>query len=268
MTQTEFPHTFDGLMALVTHLRGPEGCPWDREQTARSMRRYVMEECHELLEAMDEGVPSEVAEELGDVVFHVAFQVRIWADEGGFGESDVFGSVIEKLVRRHPHVFGGEAASGAEQVLGKWQALKAAERDPSASIMDGVPGGMPALAYSQALQGRAAGVGFDWEEPAGVADKVVEEVAELAKAADADERERELGDLLFSIVNLARWLSVDAESALRGAASRFRSRYELMETISREQGRDFAGLSSDDKDVLWRKAKASLVAPDPPDRPE
>ena len=268
MTQTDFPHTFDGLMALVTHLRGPEGCPWDREQTARSMRRYVMEECHELLEAMDEGQAKEVAEELGDVVFHVAFQIRIWADEGGFGEPDVFGSVIEKLVRRHPHVFGGETASGAAQVLGKWQSLKAAERGPSASIMDGVPGGMPALAYSQALQGRAAGVGFDWEEPAGVADKVVEEVAELAKAADEDEQERELGDLLFSIVNLARWLGVDAESALRGAASRFRSRYELMETISREQGRDFAGLSPDEMDALWRRAKASLVAPDPPDRPE
>ena len=197
MTKTDFPHTFDGLMALVTHLRGPEGCPWDREQTARSMRRYVMEECHELVEAMDEGKAKEVAEELGDVVFHVAFQIRIWGDEGEFGESDVFGSVIEKLVRRHPHVFGGEKASGADQVLGTWQSLKAAERDASASIMDGVPSGMPALAYSQALQSRAAGVGFDWEEPAGVAEKVVEEVAELGAAADADERERELGDMLF-----------------------------------------------------------------------
>ena len=175
-----------------------------------------MEECHELVEAMDEGKAKEVAEELGDVVFHVAFQIRIWGDEGEFGESDVFGSVIEKLVRRHPHVFGGEKVSGADQVLGTWQSLKAAERDASASIMDGVPSGMPALAYSQALQSRAAGVGFDWEEQAGVAEKVVEEVAELGAAADADERERELGDMLFSIVNLARWLRVDAESALRG----------------------------------------------------
>jgi uncharacterized protein YabN with tetrapyrrole methylase and pyrophosphatase domain len=127
---------------------------------------------------------------------------------------------------------------------------------------------MPALAYSQALQGRAAGVGFDWEEQAAVAEKVVEEVAELGAADDADERERELGDMLFSIVNLARWLSVDAESALRGAASRFRRRYELMEGMSREQGLDFASLPADDKDALWRQAKASLVAPDPPDRPE
>ena len=268
MTKTDYPHTFDGLMALVTHLRGPDGCPWDREQTARSMRRYVMEECHELVEAMDEGKAKEVAEELGDVVFHVAFQIRIWGDEGEFGESDVFGSVIEKLVRRHPHVFGGEKASGADQVLGTWQSLKAAERDASASIMDGVPSGMPALAYSQALQSRAAGVGFDWEEQAGVAEKVVEEVAELGAAPDADERERELGDMLFSIVNLARWLRVDAESALRGAASKFRRRYELMEAISREQGLDFASLSADDKDALWREAKGSLVAPDPPDRPE
>ncbi len=267
MTQTDFPHTFAGLMALVTLLRGADGCPWDREQSAQSMRRYVMEECYELMEAIDEGAPAAVAEELGDVAFHVAFQIRIWDDEGGFTESEVFGSVIEKLIRRHPHVFGGATARGADQVVTAWQSLKAAERGAS-SIMDGVPSGMPALAYSQALQGRAAGAGFDWEEPAAVAEKVVEEVVEMGAASDEGERERELGDMLFSIVNLARWLRVDAESALRGAAARFRRRYELMEAISRERGQEFASLSADEKEALWRQAKASLVTPDPPHRPE
>ena len=252
-----FPPTFAGLQSLVARLRGPEGCPWDREQTAASMRHFVLEETYELLEAIDDGDPGPLTEELGDVMFHLAFHVHLAKEEGHFDEADVFESVIAKLVRRHPHVFGDTKASGAQDVLDSWQDLKRAEKgeDDESSILDGIPKSMPALAQAQVIQQRAAGVGFDWEDPSGVLDKVTEELAELADVEDEAEREREMGDILFSVVNAARWMHIDSEAALRAADERFRQRFATMERLGRERGVDLKSLDLDAKEALWQEAK-------------
>jgi tetrapyrrole methylase family protein/MazG family protein len=228
-----FPHTFDGLMALVTRLRGPEGCPWDGEQTRRSMARYVLEECYELLEAIEEGDDGGVVEEVGDLMFHLAFQVQLGKEETTFDEDSMFGSVIDKLTRRHPHVFGAARVSGSQDVVDNWQALKREERaGTDASALSGVPGELPALAHAQIIQERAAGIGFD--------------------------REAELGDVLFSIVNASRWMGLDAEVALRGASARFRRRFTLMEQLGRERGTPLEGLTLDQKEALWQESKRLL----------
>jgi tetrapyrrole methylase family protein/MazG family protein len=255
----EYPSTFDGLLRLVAHLRSPAGCPWDREQTRESMRRYILEECYELLEALDEGATSKLAEELGDLLFHLAFQIQLGAEEGALTHEQVFRAAIEKLTRRHPHVFGDETVSDARQVESNWAAIKRAERtDEESSILDGVPREMPALSYAQAIQQKAAYTGFDWEDVQGVLQKVGEEVEELRSAQSPGDRERELGDLLFSIVNLGRWLGADAEAALREAGARFRRRYNHMEKLSRERGDTFEGLTLDEKEALWQKAKRTV----------
>ena len=263
MTRDTNPHyasSFDGLMGLVARLRRPDGCPWDREQTRDSMRRYVMEECFELLEAMDEGDSAKLAEELGDVLFHAAFQVHLGEEEGALTAEQVFGGVIEKLMRRHPHVFGEATASDAREVESGWHAIKRAEQaGTGASALNGVPHDMPALSYAQALQERAARTGFDWEDVRDVLRKVDEELDELQRAETSAEREAELGDLLFSIVNVGRWLDVDAESALRKAGTRFRQRFGLMEDLSREKGPSFEGLTMDEKDALWEEAKRTVA---------
>jgi len=258
-TPTEYPSTFDGLLRLAAHLRGPDGCPWDREQSRRSMRRYILEECYELLQAIDADDNAEVVEELGDVMFHLAFQVQLGREQGAFDEGQVFATVIDKLVGRHPHVFGESTASDAGEVLARWQSLKRSENDtPEASIMDGVPAEMPALSYAQSVQERASGVGFDWEDVRGVLAKVDEEVREIEEAVSAEERDAELGDLLFSIVNFSRWLGVDAESALRGADDRFKRRFALMERLGRERGVALEDVPLADKEALWQQAKRLL----------
>ena len=252
-----FPPTFAGLQALVARLRGPEGCPWDREQTAASMRHYVLEETYELLEAIDGDDPGPLAEELGDVMFHLAFHIHMAKEEAHFDEAAVFRSVIAKLVRRHPHVFGDRKVDGAQDVLDSWQDLKRAEKgeDDESSILDGIPKSLPALAQAQVIQQRAAGVGFDWEDIGGVLDKVSEELAELADVEDEAEREREMGDLLFSVVNAARWMNIDGEAALRASDERFRQRFAAMEAMSRERSVDLKSLDLDAKEALWQEAK-------------
>ena len=258
-----FPPTFAGLQALVARLRGPEGCPWDREQTGASMRHFVLEETYELLEAIDDGGPGPLTEELGDVMFHLVFHIHMAKEEGRFDEAAVFQSVIKKLVRRHPHVFGDRKATGAQDVLDNWQDLKRAERgeDDDGSILDGIPKSMPALAQAHAIQQRVAGVGFDWEDAAGVLDKVAEELAELANAGDEAEREREMGDLLFTVANAARWMNIDSEAALRGTNERVRQRFATMEKLSHERGVELKSLDLDAKEALWQEAKRLSARP-------
>lgn len=259
MSNPTYPSSFGGLMELVTHLRGPDGCPWDREQTRASMRSNVREECHELLDAIDEDDAVKLVEELGDVLFHVAFQMRLGVESGEFNERDVFVGVIGKLVRRHPHVFADADVADSDEVLSQWHAIKRQERsDEGASALDGVPASLPALAHAQALQERAARVGFDWDDLSGVVRKVAEEVDELQRAETGAEREAELGDLLFSLVNVCRWLQTDAESALRASASRFHRRFQVMERISGDRGLTFETLPLDDKEALWQEAKGRV----------
>ena len=261
-----FEPSFEGLMALVGRLRGPGGCPWDAEQTRETFRDQFLEEAYELIEAVDEGDPDAIAEEVGDVLLHTAFQIQLGKEEGSFTDTGVFADLIEKLVRRHPHVFkpAGDGPDGsdldANRVLSNWDDIKRAEKPAGdrPSAMDGVPSAMPSLAGAQRLGGKAARAGFDWDDMSGVLDKVQEEIAELRDAETPEQTEAELGDLLFSLVNLGRWFDTDAETALRRANQRFASRFRTMEELASERGVDFKALTMSEKEHLWQEAKAMM----------
>lgn len=249
---------FRALTDIVARLRAPGGCPWDREQTHESLKRHLLEECYEALEAIDLGEPALLAEELGDLLVHVAFHADIAREAGHFTLAEVIAGVNHKLIRRHPHVFGNAKAADARAVELNWEQLKAQERQEQGirkSPVEGIPAALPALSYAQLMQDRAAKAGFDWPDLEGVLDKVVEEAAELRQAATAADRQHELGDLLLVLVNLGRWLEVQAEDALRQANARFRRRYLQMEQLAEQRGLDFANLPLADRESLWQEAK-------------
>ena len=259
MSNNDYPSTFDGVIQLLQRLRGPDGCPWDREQTRDSLKSQFLEEAYELIEAIEQDDAEKMIEELGDVLLHVVFQVQIGEEGGEFNRGSVFQTLIEKLLRRHPHVFGDVEVADADEVVSKWQAIKQQERaDTGASILDGAPKQMPALSYAQAIQERAARTGFDWEDLRGALDKISEEMEELEQAQSDSERESELGDGLFSIVDAALWQGIDAETALRHSNARFYQRFVTMERFSQERGLSFPDLSLDDKEALWQEAKRLL----------
>ena len=250
---------FQTLLDIVVHLRAPSGCPWDREQTHQSLKRNLLEEAYEALEAIDQGNPSKLSEELGDLLVQVAFHADIATEAGDFEMADVLRKINEKLVRRHPHVFAGEEVNDAREVERNWERIKAQEKagdDSRKSPVDGIPGEMPALAYAQLMQDRVARVGFEWDDVSGVLDKLVEEVEEFRQAGNTDERVHELGDIMFALVNLSRWYGLHAEDALRRANLRFQTRYLRMESLAAERGLDFAGLRLAEKEGLWQEAKA------------
>jgi len=245
---------------LVRTLR--RECPWDREQTHRTLTRHLLEETYETLEAIDalDGSPETIGhleEELGDLLFQVFFHATLAAEEGWFTLADVARVIHDKLVHRHPHVFGSVAADTAEQVLVNWEQIKKAEKG-RASVMEGVPGDLPALLYAHKIQRKAASVGFDWDDVDGALPKISEELDELqaaiASAVDRD-IEDELGDLLFAVVNVARHLDIDPETALRGASAKFRSRFEQVEAHAGAQGRDLSTMTLTELDALWDQAK-------------
>ncbi len=270
----------------VARLRAPDGCPWDREQTHQSLRPHLLEEAYEVLAALDAGDDDRLCEELGDLLMQIAMHVQIASDEGTFRFADVIGRIDAKLKRRHPHVFGVvelpgtiRTVVGSADVLHNWEIIKANERAAAGeenargvvgvaqgagdhapgsahgSRLDGVPVILPALARAQILGDRAARAGFDWPDVEGVLDKVSEEITELRAVQDPEARMHEFGDLLFSLVNVARWLGVDAESALRSECDRFVRRYARMEQLARAQGKDLATLPLTDQDVLWDRVK-------------
>ncbi len=250
---------FQSLIDIVARLRGPGGCPWDAEQTHESLKRNLLEECYETLEAIDDGEPDELAEELGDILVQVAFHADIARAAGDFDIADVLAAINRKLIRRHPHVFADGSASDARQVERNWEQLKADERrqagKPEPSAMDSVPAALPALSAAQLIQDRAARFGFDWDDAGGVLDKLVEEIGEFRDAATDEERLDEFGDVLFALVNVARWSGIQAEDALRQANGKFRNRYRVMERLASERGKDFAKLPLDEKEALWQEAK-------------
>lgn len=256
-TNKSYPGTYEGVHQVLDYLLGPDGCPWDKKQTHESLADMFLEECYELIEAIEEGDTGKIVEELGDVLFHVLFQLKLGEDGGKFRRDEVMGTLVDKLVRRHPHVFDNKWVPDAEGAIANWDAIKRQERAESgASILDGVPKNMPALAYAQSIQSRAERAGFDWDDFQGVLDKVAEELSEIEGAGSDKEREEELGDLLFSVVNAARWLGIEAEASLRGTNRRFYGRFVIMERLSRERGVSFDSLSMDEKEQLWREAKA------------
>jgi tetrapyrrole methylase family protein/MazG family protein len=263
------PHA-SGMPAFqetVAHLRAPEGCPWDREQTHPSLRPYLLEESHEVLAALDTENPKALAEELGDLLLQIVLHAQIAAEAGEFQMADIIGQIDAKIRRRHPHVFGNVVVNGVEEVLTNWEAIKQAERAAHAqgdarsekpseeSALDGVPPAMPALARAQAISQRAVRVGFEWPNVDGVLEKLSEEAGEVAAAQTPQEREAEVGDLLFIVVNLARWLGVDAESALRTTNERFIRRFRTMERLARERDQKLTELDINALDGLWEEAK-------------
>jgi tetrapyrrole methylase family protein/MazG family protein len=247
--------SFSSLKNIVARLRSPQGCPWDRQQTHSSLRASLLQECYEVLEALDEENPQKLCQELGDLMMNILLHAQIAAEVGEFDISDVFRAINTKLIHRHPHVFGSRKVNGVREVLQNWEELKQEEPEAASSLLDGVPRQMPALASSQELQRRAASVGFDWEEVEGIIEKIAEESAELEEAISPREREREFGDLIFVLANLARRWNIDSEAALRQANERFRRRFSYMEEMCRNRGVNLDSLSLEELDALWEEAK-------------
>ena len=242
------------LVEVVRRLRAPDGCPWDREQTHASLRATMLEEAYEVLEAIDEKSMTKLREELGDVLLQVLMQSLIAEEGGEFTLGDVAQAVREKLVRRHPHVFGSTVVSGSDEVVRNWEALKAQEYGRE-SALDGVQRSLPALQWAWSLQRRAANAGFDWPDVEGALDKIREELEELRQASTVEEQEAEFGDLLFTMVNVARKLGINPEDALRGTTGRFEARFRMMEQAARADGRSIKDLPMDELDRYWEAAK-------------
>ncbi|MBI4202977.1 MAG: nucleoside triphosphate pyrophosphohydrolase [Chloroflexi bacterium] len=251
---------FSDLVDILAKLRSPEGCPWDREQTHKSLKRNLLEESYEVLEAIDQQDYKALAEELGDVLLQIVFHSQMASEGGRFTIDEVVAGISEKLVRRHPHVFGDAQVQDAREVEAQWEELKRQERPGDGgqgpeSALGKIPAELPALAYSQLVQERAARMGFDWPDPSGALDKVAEEVQEIAEAPTAEEKGKEFGDLLFSLVNAGRWMGLHVEDVLRQANGRFAGRFSAMERLARERGHDFRALPLEQKDALWEEVK-------------
>jgi tetrapyrrole methylase family protein/MazG family protein len=250
------------LLSIMERLRGPDGCPWDREQTLKTLRPYVLEETYEVLEAIDAGDPREHCEELGDLLLQIVFQAQLRKEEGRFEFADVAEAISRKLVSRHPHVFGSSEVKDAEGVLKQWAALKREENKAKGaghSVLEGVPREMPALARADRLTEKASRIGFDWPDATGAREKVAEELAELDRAiagGDRDAVEHELGDLLFAGANLARKLGVAPEEALRGTLARFVRRFTHVERELARRGVPHGGATLAEMDALWDEAKS------------
>jgi tetrapyrrole methylase family protein/MazG family protein len=248
--------SFETLQNTVARLRAPDGCPWDREQTHQSLRKHLLEEAYEALAALDEDDLGGLKEELGDLLLQIVLQVQIATEQSNFRMADVVAGIQVKLIRRHPHVFGDLQVSGIDQVLRNWEHFK--EQETGTGPLAGVPRSFPALAQAAELQGRASRLGFDWPSAAGVRVKVQEELDEIDAAADPQAQAREIGDLLFTVVNYARWLDADPESELRQANQRFRSRFDRMTALSREQGSRLEDLPPEEMNRLWEAVKREL----------
>jgi tetrapyrrole methylase family protein/MazG family protein len=254
------PH---GIAAISARLRAADGCPWDRRQDHRSLRPYLLEEAYETLDAIERGTPADLAEELGDLYLQVVLHAQLAAEAGEFDLTDVYRGLGTKIIRRHPHVFGELAVSGVDQVVRNWETIKSSEREDAgrapASFAD-VARTLPALPASREIQERASALGWDWPDVGGVWEKVGEELDELREAttdgAPPDDRLHELGDVLFALANLARWLGVDPEEALRAANRRWVDRYAAVERLAEARGLVLADLDPAAKDELWNEVKA------------
>ncbi len=260
-SETELPEVAR-LYAVMKRLRGPEGCPWDREQTLQTLKPCLLEETYELLDAMDGPDLSSHLEELGDVLLQVVFQCAIREEDGLFGLNEVAAALTEKLIRRHPHVFGDTTADSSRTVLRNWEAIKSRERvgKPGKSALDGIPAALPALLKAQRTQEKASRVGFDWEDASGATAKLAEELDEVREAAAAGDAQRvgeEVGDLLFSTVNYCRFLGVDAESALEAANKKFARRFRAVEARAAQLGKRLTEMDLAAMDALWDDVKAA-----------
>ena len=249
---------FEELLAVMARLRGPEGCPWDREQTRESLKKYIIEEAYEVLEAIDRDDSEELAEELGDLLFQVVFQVRLAEEMGLFSMDEVLEKIISKMRRRHPHVFGNVKVRDSGEVLHNWELIKKDEKKDRRTIFDGIPVTQPSLRRASRVQQRASTVGFDWADLDPVMEKFREEVLELEAAVSSGDRgeiSRELGDVLFSAVNVARHAGVEAEDSLKEAIGRFLVRFGKIEEALARDGRTLKETDLEEMDALWDAAK-------------
>ena len=248
------PSSLAAFQDTIARLRAPGGCPWDREQTHQSLRPHLLEETHETLAALDADDTDALREELGDLLLQIVLQAQVAVEAGEFSLAQVIEGVDAKIKHRHPHVFGDVVVADAAEVIHNWEEIKREEKGER-SLLGGVSRSLPALARAQAIQKRVARVGFDWPDADGVVAKIAEEAAELREAQGSEEREEELGDLLFSVVNLARWLNLDAESALRRACEQFSQRFSGVEHLRRERGLNLSELSLAELEELWEEVK-------------
>ncbi|HWP31961.1 MAG TPA: nucleoside triphosphate pyrophosphohydrolase [Fimbriimonadales bacterium] len=247
--------SFERLVSIVDTLLGPEGCPWDKAQTHKSLKHHLIEEAYEVAEAIDAERPELLKEELGDLLLQVVMHAQMDAQKGFYDIYDVVETISEKLVRRHPHVFGEARLANAEQVLERWDEIKKEEKEGMESILEGVPKSMPALMRAQEIGKRASRAGFDWNNREGVIEKIHEEEKELMEAIEGGDKSRmehELGDLLFAVVNLARWLDIDSEEALSQMVNRFTERFKAMEKKAKKPLRE---LTFEEWDELWESTK-------------
>jgi tetrapyrrole methylase family protein/MazG family protein len=267
---------FEAFQEIVAHLRAPNGCPWDREQTHASLKKHLLEETYEVYDALDAGATTDLAGELGDLYLQIVLHAQLAAETGVFDMTDVEEAISRKIVRRHPHVFGDARVETASDVNRQWEQIKRVEREDGAaaaagasasgaaavvrSALDGISTSMPALAAAQEMQERAAHLGYDWPAIVGVLDKVQEELAELAAATTIEEKREELGDLLLVVTNLARHHGVEAEAALRAAAAKFRDRFRRVERMARERDVQLRDMTFTQLDELWDAAKAEARA--------
>ncbi|MBL8063849.1 MAG: nucleoside triphosphate pyrophosphohydrolase [Anaerolineales bacterium] len=250
--------SFESFAEIVAHLRAPDGCPWDKEQTHQTLRKHLLEESYETLSALDADDVDGMREEFGDLLLQIVLNSQIAYETKEFSMTDVVKHIYDKIVRRHPHVFGDLKLDSVDGVLQNWEKLKEKERGgkkEDKGILDGVPAALPALSQSQEYQERAARVGFDWPEIEGVLDKIREEIEEIKTAQNPEQVKGELGDLFFVLVNLARWRDVDAESALREANLKFKRRFAHVEKSAKGLGRNLSDMTLEEMDSYWNEAK-------------
>jgi tetrapyrrole methylase family protein/MazG family protein len=249
---------FDRLVDIMKRLRGPNGCPWDKEQTPETLKPYLIEEAYEVIDAIDNKGDSDIAEELGDVLLQVVFHAQIATEENRFTIEDVAQAISDKLVRRHPHVFGDVKVETSDQVVQNWERIKLQEKEhpkEEESVLSGVPRHLPALLRALQMQKKAGRVGFDWEKTEEVVQKVEEELQELQNAQTQEEKQEEFGDVLFSLVNLARFLKIDPEEALTQTIAKFQNRFAYIEAELKKKGQSPQGATLEEMDILWENAK-------------
>jgi tetrapyrrole methylase family protein / MazG family protein len=252
--------SFTDLVYVMARLRGEGGCPWDREQDHQTLKRYLIEECYETIDAIEADDLDALKEELGDVLLQVVFHAQLEAEVGTFDVDDVIAVIVDKLIRRHPHVFGDLEVADSDEVLRNWEQIKKAEKGEGwrESVLDGVPSSLPALMRAMEISKRAVKVGFEWEKVEDVLSKMEEELQELREAIASgrvEEVRDEIGDLLFTVVNIARWQKIDPEEALRHMVTRFYTRFRHIEQAAQRQGRDIKDLTLAEMDMLWEEAK-------------
>jgi len=257
---SEIGKAFEKLVEIMARLRSESGCPWDRQQTHESLKKYLLEETYETIDAIDAGDMDELRAELGDLMLQILFHAQLASERGQFDIKDSIESITEKLLRRHPHVFGEAKVASAEEVLHRWDEIKSGEQgfEKRISILDGVPKTLPALARAMDMSKRAARAGFEWPGLDAVIEKLKEEARELEEEARAGDRERvaqEIGDLLFTVVNVARWTGVDPEDALSAMTRRFATRFSQIEETARASGRPLEEMTIQEMDAVWDRAK-------------